>query len=169
MGCDNFKSKAILPAICSRKTLVIKIKIKYQTLQNRQSVNNRRRIHTYPDPDPDILIQTIRRLTTSGVERREVTPFTQLSSHKRFTVSNLESQVFTPNNYNMPGLGIKPRSTASQAGVLTTLLPRLSEHTRRDSQRLSSLMRGVNAHSYQTVESLSNFTPFITNTHQRQF
>ena len=45
-------------------------------------------------------------------------------SHLKDTeiVSNVESQVFTPKIYNMPGPGIEPRSPARQASVLTTTL-----------------------------------------------
>ena len=41
---------------------------------------------------------------------------------ERFTISNVESQVFTP-KINMPGPGIEPRSPACQAGMLTSALP----------------------------------------------
>ena len=42
---------------------------------------------------------------------------------QRYTISNVESQVFTPNN--VPGPGSESRSAACQADVLTTTLPRL--------------------------------------------
>ena len=50
---------------------------------------------------------------------------TDLPSHERYTVSKVQSQIFTP-NIPMPGPGLELRTLSCKANVLTTTLPRLS-------------------------------------------